>query len=323
MLNLFRQNNPFVLAFIPVAVIVFLLLNTFFPYHLSESEVSFGFWGNIQVGNLLLNTILSGTVITTSAIIINALFNRNEFSEKNNFLPAILYVIYLSFFHSFYFIDGLVITQFFLILMTRQLFRLRQKDDGRKIVFNAGFLFGIACTFFPLLIFALPFIFLIVWISRPFILRESALLMTGFIIPIVYALVYLTFIQINIGKENFNSSSAEVLLIDMWLVIGSLFILFFMGIGNLLSTMNSSSIRLKKVFRMLLLFAVFTFGLFLLDALAFRKIQVFSLCFVPLALVLPYSFGNSKPNKVAPVIFYILTIYAITKFFVPYEDLIF
>ena len=323
MLNLFRQNNPFVLAFIPVTVIVLLLLNVFFPYHLPESEVSFGFWGRIQGGKLLLNAILSGTVITLSAIVINGLFNRNEFSDKNNFLPAILYVLYLSFFHSFYYIDGLVITQFFLILMVRQLFRLRQKDDGRKIVFNAGFLFGVACTFFPLLIFGLPFIFLIIWISRPFILRESALLMTGVILPFIYTYVYLTVFQIDLDIENFNSSSKEVFVIDMWLVIGSLFIFFFMGIGNLLNTMNSSSIRLKKVFRMILLLAVFTFGLFLLDALAYKKIQVISLCFVPITLVLPYSFGEPKPNKGAAVVFYILILFTISKFFVPYADLIF
>ena len=173
MLNLFRQNNPYVLAFIPVIVIVLLSLNILFPYHLLESKVSFGLWGNIQGGKPLLNELFSGGLITLSAMLINVLFNRNEFSAKNNFLPAILYVVYASFFHSFYFIDGLVITQLFFILMIRQLLRLRQKDDGRKIVFNAGFLFGIACTFFPLFIFGLPFVFLITWITRPFILRES------------------------------------------------------------------------------------------------------------------------------------------------------
>tara|TARA_B110000285_G_scaffold233210_1_gene306301 strand:+ start:2889 stop:3860 length:972 start_codon:yes stop_codon:yes gene_type:complete len=323
MLTLFRQNNPYVLVFIPISVIVLLSLNTLFPYHLPDLEVSFGLWGKIQGEKLFFSSIFSGTVIALSAIIINNIFNRNEFSDKNNFLPAILYILYLSFFHSFYYTDGLAITQFFLILMIRQLFRLRQKDDGRKLMFNAGFLFGVACTFSPLLIFGLPFIFLIVWISRPFIFRESALLITGVILPFIYVLVYLTFFQINFDLENLNASSKEVFVIDMWLVIGSLFLFFFMGIGDLLNTMNSSSIRLKKVFRMLLLLAIFTFGLLLFDVLAYKKIQIFSFCFVPVAFVLPYSFGKSKQNKGAALIFYILILFTITKFFVPYEDLIF
>ena len=323
MLNLFRQNNPYILAFIPVTVIVLLILNMLFPYHLVENEVSFGLWGTLPGGKPILNALFSGTLITLSAIAINALFNRNEFAEKNNFLPAILYVVYTSFFHSFYYIDGLVITQLFFILIIRQLLRLRQKDDGRKIVFNAGFLFGVACTFFPLFLFGLPFIFLIVWISRPFILRESALLLVGALLPFIYALVYLTFFQINIDIESFNSSSKEVFVIDMWLIIGSLFLFFFMGIGTLLSTMASSSIRLKKVFRMILLFTVLTFGLFLLDALTYKKIQVLSLLFIPVAFVIPYSFGEAKLNKGASVVFYILFIFAITKFFVPFESFIF
>ena len=323
MLNLFRQNNPYVLAFIPVIVIVLLTLNALFPYHLLESTVSFGLWGSIDGGKPLLNAVFSGSLITLSAIAINALFNRNEFSEKNNFLPAILYVLYTSFFHSFYYIDGLVITQLFFILMIRQLLRLRQKDDGRKIVFNAGFLFGIACTFFPLFIFGLPFIFLIIWISRPFILRESALLLVGVLLPFIYVFLYSIFFQINIDVENFNSSSKEVFIIDMWLIIGSLFLFFFMGIGTLLTTMASSSIRLKKVFRMILLLAVFTFGLFLLDALTYKKIQVLSLLLIPVAFVLPYAFGESKPHKGAAVVFYILFLFTITKFFVPFESFIF
>ena len=153
MLNVFRQNNPYVLVFIPITVIVLLLLNIFFPYHKPEIEISYGLWREIAGGGTVINALFSGTIVTISALLINGLFNRNEFSEKNNFLPSILYVSYLSFFHSFYFVDGLVITQLFLILFIRQLMRLRQKDDGRKIVFNAGFLFGVACTFFPLLIF--------------------------------------------------------------------------------------------------------------------------------------------------------------------------
>lgn len=323
MLNLFRQNNPYVLVFIPLIIIVFLTLNILFPYHLSEPDVSFGLWGRIQEINIYVNFILSSGIISIIAILINGLFNRNEFSEKNNFLPSILYITYLSFFHSFYFINGLLITQFFLILMIRQLLRLRQKDDGRKIVFNASFLFGIAATFFPLLIFGLPFLFLIVWVSRPFILRESALLVIGTILPFIYSLVYIVVLRLDVTIEDLNSSSSELFILDMWLIIGSLFLFFLMGIGTTLKTMNSSSIRLKKVFRMILLLTVFTFGMFILEAFTYKKIQTFCLFFLPVAFVLPYAFGESKLNQSATTLYYILLLFTITKFFIPYESFLF
>ena len=74
---------------------------------------------------------------------------------------------------------------------------------------------------------------------------------------------------------------------------------------------------------MTLLMAVFTFGLFLLDALAYNKIQVFSLFFIPVSFVLPYAFGETKINTGASVIFYILIFFALAKFFVPFGSFIF
>ena len=323
MLKAFHSNRTFVLILIPIIVSCFFLLNYFTSYHIVEKEISFGLWGKWNANGFSYLSFFAPILVVAEAIFLNNLFNRNDFIDKNNYLPSLLYVVVLSFFHTFYFIDGSGMGLFFVIISLSHLFLLDQKIDGRKTVFNTAFYFGIACTFYPVLFLGVPLLFMMIWVNRPFILRESLLTVTGILVPLLYASLYRFFFDISINLSDLNSSSYEVFSIDMWVLIITTFCLFMIGLKPLLQALQTGSIRIKKIAKMLLILTLLLIALFLLDVLTYRKVQSLSFLSVPLILALPYAFGEKNLRLSSSILFYILFTYSVSKFFVSFNDLAF
>lgn len=293
------------------------MINIWVNYHLPEETSNFGFWGQILDQTHWLSQLLAFAFAFISAIILNTLFNRNEFMERNNFLPSLLYVSFLSFFHSFYYLDGFSVAQLFMVLALFQLFRLSQNEDGRRIVFNAGFLLGVACTFFPLLILFVPFLFWMIWVIRPFVLRESLLTIIGFIIPLIYAGVYGEIFNIKLTGAEFSSSAFEMKLQDIIILSILGFGLAILAMRTILVKIQQSSIRLKKLFRVVLILVNFSLLLTVLEYFVFHKKESLALAFIPLIFFLPYAFGYKKQRKTTTVVFYLLFLFSVSKFLLP------
>ena len=156
-----------------------------------------------------------------------------------------------------------------------QLFRLYQNEDGRAAVFNAAFFAGISAVVHPPIIMILPFLFIMVWSIRPFVLRESLLLITGFGIPLIYGGIYLKWLE-----------------------------------------MKNSSIRFKKLVRILWVFMAIGALFGVSDYLLFGQIERFSFILLPIPFFLPYSFTSKTWGKIASILFYITFAYSIIKFFI-------
>ena len=193
MVKLFLSNRSFVQFLLPLVVVIYIFLNQFTSYYTYSEIANFGFWGNKVQLDTVSSQVLASLVIIGNAIFINAVFNWNQFLERNSFMPSLLYIVLMSSYHSFYQLDGLLISHAFLILSLYQLYFLRQNEDGRKTTFNAGFFAGLAATFHPPLIGILPFIFFMIWSIRPFVIREVLLCFLGFIVPLFYAGFYLIY----------------------------------------------------------------------------------------------------------------------------------
>jgi len=321
MLKIFHSNKTIVLVLIPVLIVLFFGLNSFFEYHISDEEINLGLWGKYKIDSSLFS-ILPLSLVGLGAILLNQVFNKNDFSSKNNYLPSLFYVLFLSLSHSFYFLDGLTLAQFFVILSVMQLFQLNQKEDGRKTVFNAGFFFGIACTFFPILFFGSPFLFFMIWISRPFLIREAAIAIVGIIVPSLYALCFLMFFDVQLDLSVINSSSNEVFVIDTAVYISTLSLFFLFSLKTLINKIQTGSIRIKKIFRLLFFLAILFFILFVVDVLLYKKTQSITLLMIPLVLILPYAFGEKKLRLIPSILFYLFFIFTVIKFFIPFDALV-
>jgi hypothetical protein len=273
-------------------------------------------WGvSIPLSSSFLE--FSGAILVVlNALAINMIYNTNEFFERNSYMPSLLYVVMMSFYHAAYSIDGLLVAHSFVIGMIYQLFLLRQNEDGRRHVFNGSFLAGCATTFHPPLILLAPLIIIMVRRIRPFVFREFLMVLVGMGIPLIYSGVFIWV----------SGSKIELKLIDIaadytskqtdFLITAVLFtLLFLLSLVSIRAQMKTSSIRLKKLSSMLwwLVFLGALFGI--ADFFMFGQIERFSFLMIPLSFFLPFSFTSQTFGGLAAFLFYVTFGYSCLKFF--------
>ncbi len=285
--------------------------------------MNLGMWGAVgQQSHWLFQFVALGLILV-NALVLNIIFNRNEFMERNSYLAPFFYVVFMSFFHSFYFLEGLSIAQTFVVLMLLQLFKLNQNEDGRRATFNIGLFYGVACTFYPVLMLGFPFVFWMVWVMRPFILRESLLIAAGFIVPLLYSGTYSLFVKTRLDKTEFSSSSVELHWLNTVVLVAGVTLLVMLSLKGIYAKINVSSIRMKKLFRLLLLFMFMSVLIVLIDFFIFHKVEPIGILIALMVLFIPYGFGEKKQKTFPTVLFYLIFFYSITKFFIPFESITF
>jgi len=319
--RLFFGNRSYALLILPLMAATYVGLNLYFPYHASEGTAHFGFWGDFLPQSSWISQTLAPTFIFAEAVLINTLYNRNEFLDRNTFTPALLYLTMMSAFHCFYFLDGFAVAQFCIIMAIEQLFQLYQNEDGRKRVFNIGFWLGVACTFHPVLVLLLVVAFWMVWVIRPFVMRESVLLVLGFLMPLMYGGFYSAWAGIKIQNEQITATAFELNIEDVVVIGGLTFMFIVLSLGTLTQKFQQSSIRLKKLFRILLIFINFTLLLTIFEYFFYTKKEALAMVFVPLMFVLPYAFGYKKLRDVSVIAFYLLLLFSVGRFIFPLQFL--
>lgn len=316
MVKLFLSNRAIVVFLLPFIIGAYLGVGFYNQQFIASETINLGFFGVLTI-DPLFTTILSFLLLFLNAFTINYLFNQNEFYERNMYLPSLLYVVLMSFYHSFYKMDGVLIAHTLLILCLRQLFQLKQNEDGRKLIFNAAFLGGLAAIVHPPFVILLPFLFIMVWSIRPFVLRESLLLITGFGIPLIYGGFYLKWLDSSINLQLLKQATTyENQLLNYYVTTGIMALMLFLGMIGIQSKVSKSSIRLKKIVRilwiLLLISALFGIG----DFLIFHQIERFSFIIISLCFFLPYVFIHKTWAPIASGIFYLAFIYSFIKFFI-------
>lgn len=308
---------------LPLLLAGYYICNYYSDFHSVATTSNFGMWGTFSTPGHWSFHAASVVLIFISALLLNTIFNRNEFMERSSHLTPLLYITFTSFFHFFYFLEGLSFAQLFVVLTIYQLFKLNQNEDGRKSVFNAGFFFGIACTFYPVLFITLPFLFWMIWIMRPFIFRESGLLVAGFIVPLLYSGTYSYVFKTTLDKTQFSSSSPELELINILTCCSGIALLIAVSLKGLFSKISVSSIRMKKLFRLMFLFIILCLLVIFIDFLAYNKVEAGGLIMICLSFILPYGFGIKTQKAFPTFLYYLIFFYSVSKFFIPYEAITF
>lgn len=295
----------------------YLMINQNVGYYVQEKTSNLGLWGEAVVIYPLFQTAMAGLLITINAFMINLIYNTNEFLERNSYMSSLLYVVLMSFYHSFYSLDGLLIGHSCIILMLFQFFKLRQNEDGRRHIFNGALFAGVAASFHPPMVAFFPVLMIMVWSIRPFIFRETMLGLIGFGIPLIYAGVYLWYsghkIELKILEQTTNYTNQQT----DFLVMAVLFtLLFLLSLFTIQGRMQKSTNRLKKLVRMLwwLVLVGISFGV--VDFVIFGQIERFSFLMLPLSFFLTFSFSHKTFGVMASFLFYLTFAYSLIKFFI-------
>ncbi len=313
--KLFLGNRSGILVVLPFVIAIYVACNLYMQVHLPVENAYFGFWGPFLDETNLVSQLIAPVLIFFVAIVLNVIFNRQDFREKNTYVLALVFVVAQSFFHHFYYLTGFGIAQLLLALSMLQIFRMDQNTDGRKQVFNASFLMGVAMSFYPPLLVGIPFVFTIIWVLRPFVFRESALMVVGIAVPLVYAGVFVRITSLDLEMADLSHAMRDWRLIDLFVVGGAILLMTFIAIPGVLQKISQSSIRLKKLFRIIVFTMLLVAAVVAVEILLLKNIEPVTLVMVPLAFILSYSFGTKKQYAVPTAIFYILFIFSVGKFF--------
>jgi len=316
MLKWFIGNRPIVLLLLPVVIGIYVALNLWSNYYEYSEFTNLGVWGDKFALPSWLTLLLAPAFVLINAVFLTNLFNKNSFIDRNTYITSLIYIAYYSFYHGFYQLDGLAISHTLLILTLFEIFKLHVNEDGKKAMFNAGFFAGLAMTFHPALLLLLPFLLIMTLIVRHFVFREFILLLVGFFVPLIYAYAYYWFNDNEINMRLITiSTNFKKLRID-FLVTAFLFIftvlLSFLAVNK---QSRKTSIRAKRLMRVLLVFSICCIGLGSLGYIFFGQIERFSLLFIPLSFFLTFGLQIKSYQWLNSALLYLILAYGIGKLF--------
>lgn len=318
MLRLFFGNQSYAMLAAPLLAAAYAILNfftqTFKPS--SANELDLGLWGIVSFNPGIIGSIVSVVLVTVSAILLNMIFNRNEFFDRNTFLPVLLYITASSFFPHFYNFDGFGLSLFIVSLSFWSFFKINQNDDARKAMFNGTILWSLASTFFPMLFLVFPFLFIILWVFRPFKFRESLMIILGTITPLLYVLSYYLITKNYAPNFSMSSSAPHVGQVTVIAVTSGIFLFGMLSMKSVLRNVQQGSIRLRKLNTMILWF-IFTFAaITTLDFLFFKHTGSAALLLIPLMFIIPYAFGQKRLRNETAVLYYCFLLTSVSNFFI-------
>lgn len=317
MIRFFVSNRVAATFLLPFIILAFHLLNNHFEYHEVSNEINFGFWSGLFHFSSLVSQLLGGIFIILNALTLNYLYNNYDFQDKNTYIISLIYVVLMSFYYSFYRLDGILFSHLFFILSLTKYFKLKQNNEGRETIFNCALFLGIASTFQPPLLLFFPIYVVMYLIIRPFSLREFLLFTAGFLAPLLIATIYL---KLSMGKLNFDliiSNAGNQIHQDFIVVLCFILILLVLSILGIRARILKSSNRLKKQIQIMWFMCAIAIGMGSIDLFIFKQNERFSLIVLPLAILLSYSFLSKRFELTATITFYLTIAYAVIKFFIP------
>jgi hypothetical protein len=314
----FLSNQPYILALLVPVLALFCTLNLYFGFHAYFPRVDLGLWGKTELLDQWWFGIISALIVGANAVQINILFNTHEFLDRNNYGPSLFYVTLMSFSHSFYQPDGLLLAHVCWIQAIRLMFRIRQNEDIRRTLFNAAFFVGLASTFHPASAGMLLFFWFGTFSLKPLTGREWLISLFGFCIPPANALVYWWYsghrMDLSLLRDTPYIAQEKLVYYTTTVLMIILFVLSLIGIQVRL---KKSSIRFKKLTRSLLW--VLLGGVFLGAAqlVFYRQIEWFNFIFITLSFFFTFAFLHRLWKAVATFFFYAALILAVVKYFLP------
>lgn len=262
MLRLFRKNDPYLLLIIAAFVFVsrgLVLLLGIEPvevYTLSEN-LGRGFAENpstyigsdFSAGPLytffcallafvfnhikVVSVVVAGVLVFLQALIINTTFQKNSAFQESNFVPAALYVLFLSTDSSlFYLSPSLMASTFILLAIDKVFVHLKYRGTEENIL-TTGFLIGLAAMCYLPTFFLLPVVIIIYLLYSGTLTRRYFLMLYGFCFSVLLFWIY--FLAFDTGKDFLSAYFTNVFQASLpnQRLINQLLITF--GLGAVLS----------------------------------------------------------------------------------------
>ena len=140
--------------------------------------------------NHTLSAILSAILVFIQGLLVNWLINRTRVNPERNWLGPLLYVVVVSAIPDFLFLSAPLVAATFFPLTVRLTFQIYKSNDPTLIVFDTGFLIGVAALFYvPAMWYFLPILLGLAHV-RSVKVREIVVFFGGLAVPGFLGWVY-------------------------------------------------------------------------------------------------------------------------------------
>lgn len=134
--------------------------------------------------------IISIILVLFQAVIFNNMFLKNKAFNKNTYVPALMYVLFMNLSFDFFTLPPILMAMTFILLAINNLFKNIKNQSKDEIFVEIGLYLGIATLFFlPSVCYFLVTVFSLL-IYTNFIFRKMILLVYGYSIIILLACAY-------------------------------------------------------------------------------------------------------------------------------------
>ncbi len=330
MLSFFKSNNPAVVTFYIVYLVLFRVYVLFlspdsdfvFEHHEPLSGFLFALLTHLPLKFYIVSITLSGLLSFVQALLINKIVNENKIIPRRTYMPGALFIIFSSFFKESLLLTPASVAFTFLILCIAKTFSLIRKEKSNTDIFDAGFLTAIASFFyFPSILFVL-FIFIAVAVIRPYSIREGVILFLGALSPfiVLFTAYYWndetsTLLRSIAGVASNSWVGVKTINKTDWVLLGSISLITLTLFTMLPNSLYSSLIQVRKFSTVLVLFVLFTVLSF--SILKTVNLSHFALLGLPLGIISSMVLTQIKRKLIVEVVHLILILLVLAGQYLP------
>lgn len=306
LIHFFRKSYIFQYIMLVLLAIILWLGALIHPYVIpidSESILTPGYLLLLSLlqDNYLLQVILAMLLVISGAMVFNYSLTKYDLVPKNTLVPAMVYVVLMSYSPSLLGLHPVALPAFFTVLILFYLFQVYTEEEAYPQIFNIGLLIGISSMFYFPSIFFILFIWLTFIVYRLYYWREWMIPIAGIVTPYLFLFTYYFmtdslepaffayityFSKMTIFQFSFDFSWLN------YIITSLLIILFLWSAFLLLSNIQEKIISLRKRYwAVFWLFAIAMFT-YIFSDIFFKWHQVFSL--IPASVFIAYAFSQLK-----------------------------
>ncbi len=265
-----------------------------------------------------LNTFIALALVVLEAFILNYIVNENDAVSKKSYLPALLYIVFMSCDMALLTLHPLIFSNLFLLFAVSKIFHSYRKDIAFSQVFDAGFLISLGSLFyFPSVIF-LPVIGIGILLFRPFLWREWAIFIIGALTPYVFIFTYffwndsLDYIWQKMSFPVFFQKPALDGPGSFYFLAGVIGVILLLSYSNLFNGLSGGAQKTKKALILMIWLSVPALVPIFI-ASQFSMIY-FSAIAIPASVICSNYFLRQKKEWYGEVLFFLLIIAIFTTF---------
>ena len=267
MIAIFKQKSPGNVAVLFIFGLLLKLPLFLYPKNITANEMDGRLYQWLisllpQVNGLICAAI-AFALLYVQALMINYLLNEYRLMPRQNYLPAMAYLLITSLLPEWNYLSSQLVTNIFIIWIFIHLFRLYNANNAKAQVYNIGLLLGIASyIYFPSAAFLIC-VLLGLMILKPFRFNEIILFLLGCLTPYYFHAVYLFIFS----KFSFANFFPHILIKvpeiknSIWIAISVLLLTvpFIMGGYYVQLNLRKMLIQVRKNWSIVLLYLVLAF----------------------------------------------------------------